>query len=74
VYSPAPNSETARHARRPLEPDDVLAAADDETDALIRGLEVQQGEGRRLLRRPARCAPEELAEVPSGLAVVDSRP
>src|SRR5258708_7659326 len=34
-------------------PDDVLVAADDKTDALIRELEAQQREARRSLRRAA---------------------
>ena len=49
-------------------PDDVLAAADDKTDALIRELEAQHREARRSLRRPpprpSRYTPEQLAEVP----------
>ena len=48
-------------------PDDVLAATDDKTDALIRELEGQYREARRSLRRPAprpRYTPEQLAEVP----------
>jgi hypothetical protein len=49
-------------------PDDVLAATDDKTDALIRELEAQYGEARRSLRRPparrTRYTPEQLAEVP----------
>lgn len=50
-------------------PDDVLASADDKTDALIRReLEAQYGEARRSLRRPPprppRYTPEQLAAVP----------
>jgi hypothetical protein len=49
-------------------PDDVLAATDDKTDALIRELEAQQREARRSLRRPPprspQYSPEQLAEVP----------
>jgi hypothetical protein len=49
-------------------PDDVLAAMDDKTDALIRELEVRHNEARRSLRRPPprrpRYTPEQLAEVP----------
>jgi hypothetical protein len=49
-------------------PDDVLAAADDKTDALIRDLEAQHREARRSLRRPPprprRYTPEQLADVP----------
>jgi hypothetical protein len=49
-------------------PDDVLAAVDDKTDALIRELEAQHREARRSLRRPPprppRYTPEQLAEVP----------
>jgi hypothetical protein len=48
-------------------PDDVLAAVDDKTDALIRELEGQYREARRSLRRPPprpRYTPEQLAEVP----------
>ncbi len=49
-------------------PDDVAAAADDKTDALIRELEAQQKETRRSLRRPPprppRYTPAQLAEVP----------
>jgi hypothetical protein len=48
-------------------PDDVLAATDDKTDALIRELEAQHREARRSLRRPPprpRYTPEQLAEVP----------
>ncbi len=48
-------------------PDDVLAATDDKTDALIRELEAQQREARRSLRRVPprpRYTPEQLAEVP----------
>ena len=49
-------------------PDEVLAAVDDKTDALIRELEAQHREARRSLRRPPprrpRYTPEQLAEVP----------
>ncbi len=49
-------------------PDDVLAATEDKTDALIRELEGQYREARRSLRRPpprrAQYTPEQLAEVP----------
>jgi hypothetical protein len=51
-------------------PDEVLAAVDDKTDALIRELEAQHREARRSLRgppprlRPSRYTPEQLAEVP----------
>jgi hypothetical protein len=48
-------------------PDDVLEAVDDKTDALIRELEGQYREARRSLRRPPsrpRYTPEQLAEVP----------
>jgi hypothetical protein len=48
-------------------PDEVLAAVDDKTDALIRVLEAQHREARRSLRRPPprpRHTPEQLAEVP----------
>jgi hypothetical protein len=49
-------------------PDDVLAAMDDKTDALIRELEAQHSEARRSLRRPPprrpQYAPEQFAEVP----------
>ena len=48
-------------------PDDVLAATDDRTDALIRELEAQQREARRSLRRPLsqqRYTPEQVTEVP----------
>ena len=48
--------------------DEVLAAIDDKTDAVIRELEQQQREARRSLRRPPprppRYSPEQLAEVP----------
>ncbi|MGA7124403.1 MAG: hypothetical protein WBY94_30150 [Polyangiaceae bacterium] len=49
-------------------PDEVLAAVDDKTDALIRELEAQHREARRSLRRPPprppQYTPEQLAEVP----------
>jgi hypothetical protein len=49
-------------------PDDVLTAMDDKTDALVRELEAQHREARRSLRQPARrrpmYTPEQLAEVP----------
>lgn len=49
-------------------PDDVLAAVDDKTDALIRELEGLHREARRSLRRPPPrprpYTPEQLAEVP----------
>ena len=49
-------------------PDDVLVATEDKTDALIRELEAQYSEARRSLRRPPprrpRYTPEQLAEVP----------
>jgi hypothetical protein len=48
-------------------PDEVLAAIDDKTDAVIRELEQQEREARRSLRRPPprpRYTPEQLAEVP----------
>jgi hypothetical protein len=49
-------------------PDDVLAAVDDKTDALIRELEAQHRDARRSLRqappRRSTYTPEQLAEVP----------
>ena len=48
-------------------PDDVLAATEDKTEALIRELEGQYRQARRSLRRPTRpprYTPEQLAEVP----------
>jgi hypothetical protein len=49
-------------------PDEVLAAVDDKTDALIRELEAQHRAAHRSLRRPPprapRYTPEQLAEVP----------
>jgi hypothetical protein len=49
-------------------PDEVLAAVDDKTDAMIRELEGQQREARRSLRQapPRRTTytPEQVAEVP----------
>jgi len=48
-------------------PDEVLAAVDDKTDALVRELEAQHREARRSLRRPPprrpQYTPEQLAEV-----------
>jgi hypothetical protein len=48
-------------------PDEVLEAVDDKTEALIRELEGQHREARRSLRRPPprpRYTPDQLAEVP----------
>ena len=49
-------------------PDEVLAAVDDKTEALIRELEAQHVEARRSLRRPRprrpQYTPEQLAEMP----------